>query len=110
MAGTHYSMTGDEVEALAGKLDKFGEQLSEKERATLLSVLSMAGSSIEEKVGDAEVETFSTGFTLGTFPTVSQTSLGTGFRSAFSPFTATRVNPLGSDVGDSVGITGTIMF
>ena len=110
MPGTHYNLNGDEVEALAKKLDAFGEGLNDKERATLMSVLSMAGSSIEERVGDAEVDTFASGFTLGTFPAVSQVSLGNGFRSAFSPFAASRVVNPGVALGDSVGVTGNIMF
>jgi hypothetical protein len=111
MAGTHITITADEVEALAQKLDAFGEQLNEKERATLLSVMSLAGSAIEEKAGDSEVDTFASGFTLGTFPSVPSTSFGNGFRSAFTPLTPGGFRPGGTqDVSDSVGVTGSIMF
>ena len=76
------SMSLDDVNALADKLDGLDSQLSSDEKALLLAVFQVAGAAIESQT--AEVQGFGSGIpSFGFAP--SHVPLSQGFRNAFSP-------------------------
>jgi hypothetical protein len=75
----------EEVDALAGKLDSLGENLTENEKAVLLLAFKLAGDQVAAE-SDSEVEGFGVGSAQllvrspGALP-----SLSSGFKGSFSP-------------------------
>ncbi len=76
------TMSLDDVNALADKLDGLDTQLSADEQALLLAVFQVAGAAVQAQ--SAEVEGFGLGGpSFGFAP--SRAPLSEGFRNAFSP-------------------------
>lgn len=110
----NYALTQDDINSLADKLDKFGEGLSDKEQAVLVGVFAAASAQIESEA-DSDVQgyaanpAFAQSFAVGE---VSRLAVGDSFKSSLSRFTPGGVAGVGGNplAGDSVGVTGTIMF
>ena len=94
MADQQIEFTTDEIETLAQKLDAFGSELNEKERATLLAIMSLATSAIAARVAESEVETFGAGSPLAPVTLQPPTAFGNGLRSAFTSFAPGRPSVL----------------
>jgi hypothetical protein len=77
------SMSLEDVNALADKLDALDDQLNDDEKTLLLAVFRVAGAAIEPRTDESEVE----GFAFGSpgFGMPSPVPLSQGFRNAFSP-------------------------
>jgi hypothetical protein len=104
MATDDLSVTGADLEALAAKLDEIGEQLTERERAILEGVLSLAAEAISERTGASEVEMFASSFSMATFQ--PSLTLGDSFRSAFQPWTSGATSRFGVGGTRSVIVIG----
>ncbi len=77
------TMSLDDVEALAAKLDGLEGQLDDNEKALLLAVFQVAGAAIQAQA--SEVEGFSLNFTPSFGVEQNHAPLSQGFRNAFSP-------------------------
>lgn len=99
------SISAEEIETLAGKLDAIGEQLTDKEKAVLLLAFKLAGDEVNGQVEqEGEVEGFaisSRQFYLARGSRLP--SLSSGFHSAFSPGAAKGL--MGADA-DGVTVSG----
>jgi hypothetical protein len=104
MATDDLSVTGADLEALATKLDQIGEQLTERERAVLEGVLSIAAEAISERTGGSEVEMFASSFPVATYQ--PSLTLGDSFRSAFQPWTSGATSRFGTAGTRSVIVIG----
>lgn len=85
--------TGDDLVALASKLDQLSDRLSERERALLLATFQMAGDQLNQLGGGggSGLESTGLGRTASNLPTVRIAnverlpSLSEGFANSFTP-------------------------
>jgi len=102
------TVTKEQVDELASKLDRLGEELSDEERALLLAIFALAGQAIAT-ANEAEVAGFAMGSGLGPGSRVqvsgvqsTSVPLSDGFKSAFVR------GPVGG-VGNQQGIIAVIL-
>jgi hypothetical protein len=84
------TVTKNQVEELAAKLDRLGQDLSDDERSLLLAVFALAGEAISERSGQ-DVEGFmfgsafpkEAGLKLSGYEAPSRLALSEGFKSSF---------------------------
>jgi hypothetical protein len=107
----NFALTQADIDGLAAKLDKFSESLNEKEQAALVGVFAAASTSIEAEAQEGDVQGFAF-LPVSQGIHVTEIGLGNTFRGALSKFTPGAISHLGGNplAGDSVGVTGTIMF
>jgi len=103
----------EDVNALADKLDRLDDQLSTDEKALLLAVFRVAGAAIGSQDGAEEVEGF--GFAAPGFGiSPSQVPLSEGFRNAFRPGVGggapsrSIIIDMGADPGDGTITVGSV--
>lgn len=107
----NFALTQADIDGLASKLDRFSESLNDKEQAALVGVFAAASASIESEAQAGDVQGFAFLPQTTAFQ-VNQVGLGNTFKGALSKFNPGGVSHLGGNplAGDSVGVTGTIMF
>jgi len=98
------TLSVEDVNALADKLDRLDDQLSPDEKALLLAVFRVAGAAIES--ADDEVTGYSFSFGMGT----TRVPLSEGFRNSFQPGVGggaparSIIIEMGADPGEGVTI------
>lgn len=108
------TITADDVERLATKLDQIGDQLEPDEKALLLAVFQVAGEQIAAHASGAPEDEVS-GFQMGSsrlmnlsYANIPAGALGQGFKSSFAsggPATFRNPNVAADTIGVGVGIS-----
>ncbi len=109
------TLSVEDVNALADKLDRLDDQLSSDEKALLLAVFRVAGAAIEAREAQSEGEV--EGFAFGSpgFGVAPNAPLSEGFRNAFSPGVGgglggshSIIIDMGADPGDGTITVGSV--
>jgi len=118
------TITADDVDRLATKLDEIGDQLDTDEKALLLAVFHIAGEQIAAHAGDAasadpdgpDPDSEVSGFQMGgsmrplnlSYSSIQPGALGQGFRGSFSSQGASSFrnpNVAADTIGVGVGVS-----
>jgi len=115
------TITADDVDRLATKLDEIGDQLDSDEKALLLAVFHIAGEQIAAHAGDADpdradADSEVSGFQMGgsmrpinvSYSSIQPGALGQGFRGSFSSQGASSFrnpNVAADTIGVGVGVS-----